>query len=116
MRKQFAVFTLLIVLVPSVQAFVYDEWQSITQPNGTTFTAHVFGDEISGNQFTADGYAFVYNASDEYYYYAELDLYGRLATNRRQYPSTPAFIQNLAEADQHRPDPAILHVGVLCEC
>ena len=76
MRKQFYVFTLLIVLASSVQAFVYDEWQSITQPDGTTFTAHVFGDEISGNQFTADGYAFVYNASDGYYYYAELDAQG----------------------------------------
>ena len=76
MRKHFAVLALLVALGSNVKALVFDEWQVRTQPDGTTFTAHFYGDEISSSQFTSDGYAFVYRASDGYYYYAELDAQG----------------------------------------
>ena len=79
MSKQAAVFMVLMALGIStgrVHAIVVDEWGPLNQPDGTTFTAHSVGDEVAGSMFTGDGYAFVYNHSDGYYYYAELDAQG----------------------------------------
>ena len=53
-----------------------DEWAPFTQPDGTTFVGHIFGDEIAVNWETADGYAFVYDPADDYLYYAQLDSNG----------------------------------------
>ena len=75
MRTYVAVLKLLIVMSSSVWAIGIDEWGLRTQPDGTTFEAHVFGDEFVGHQLTADGYEFVYG-SDGWYYYAELDAQG----------------------------------------
>ena len=79
MSKQAAVFMVFIALGLStgrVHAIVVDEWVPFTQPDGTTFTAHIVSDEVSGSMFTGDGYAFVYNDTDGYSYYAELDAQG----------------------------------------
>ena len=79
MSKQAAVLIVFIALGIStgrVLAIVVDEWVPFTQPDGTTFTAHIVSDEVAGSMFTGDGYAFVYNDTDGYSYYAELDAQG----------------------------------------
>lgn len=79
MSKQVAVLMVFIALEIStgrVHAIVVDEWVPFTQPDGTTFTAHIVSDEVAGSMFTGDGYAFVYNDTDGYSYYAELDAQG----------------------------------------
>ena len=75
MKTYLAVLTLLVVLSSSVWSIGIDEWGLRTQPDGTTFEAHVFGDEFAGHQLTADSYEFVYGI-DSWYYYAELDAQG----------------------------------------
>lgn len=74
MGKYSAALTLLVALSSSVWAISIDEVGLRAQPDGTTFEAHVFGDEFAGHQRTADGYEFVYG-SDGWYYYAELDTW-----------------------------------------
>ena len=56
MKTYPAVLTLLVVLSSIVWAIGVDEWGLRTQPDGTTFVYHVFGDEFAGHQLTADGY------------------------------------------------------------
>ena len=65
MKKLSAVLVLLVVLGSRIDAIAFDEWQPFTQPDGTTFTAHVFGDPFSISMFTADGYAFQPAALDK---------------------------------------------------
>ena len=75
MRIYLAVLTLLMTLSSGVCAIGIDVWGEVTQPDGTTFVYHAWGDEFGGNRETADGYAFVYG-SDGWAYYAELDARG----------------------------------------
>ena len=74
MRIYLAALTLLMALSSGVCAIGIDEWSEKIQPDGTTFEAHVFGDEFAGHKRTADGYEFVYSGG--WYYYAELDAQG----------------------------------------
>ena len=62
--------------VESAQGKTLDQWAPFTQPDGTVFGGHMFGDEIEINWVTADGYEFVYNHQDGYFYYAELNSQG----------------------------------------
>ena len=75
MRNYLAALTLLMALASSVWAIGINEWGLRAQPDGTTFEAHVFGDEFAGHKRTADGYEFVYG-SGGWWYYAELDARG----------------------------------------
>lgn len=77
MRRRYALLAVLIVVCAyPVHAIVIDQWAPFTQPDGTTFAAHISGDEFEINWVTGDGYAFVYNPDDGYLYYAELDSQG----------------------------------------
>ena len=79
MKSRYALLWVLITLgsnVGHVQAKTVDQVVPFTQPDGTTFGARVFGDEVEINWVTADGYEFVYNHEDGYFYYAELDSQG----------------------------------------
>ena len=62
MGKYSAALTLLVALSSIVWAISIDEVGLRAQPDGTTFEAHVFGDEFAGHQRTADGYEFVYGS------------------------------------------------------
>ena len=75
-RRYALIAVLMVVRTYEVHAIAVDEWAPFTQPDGTTFVGHVYGDEIAVNWETADGYAFVYNPADDYLYYAELDNTG----------------------------------------
>ena len=75
MRNYLAVLALLVALGSGVWSTGIDVWGEVTQPDGTTFVYHAWGDEFGGNRETADGYAFVYG-SDGWAYYAELDARG----------------------------------------
>ncbi len=75
-RRYALIAVLMVVRTYEVRAITVDEWAPFTQPDGTTFIGHVYGDEIEVNRETADGYAFVYNPADDYLYYAELDSNG----------------------------------------
>ena len=79
MRSGHALLWMLIALglsVGRVQAKTVDQVVPFTQPDGTIFSARVFGDELEINWVTADGYAFVDSPADDYLYYAELDSEG----------------------------------------
>ncbi len=74
MNSRYVVFSVLIASgssVGHVQAKTVDQVVPFTQPDGTTFGARVFGDELEINWVTADGYAFVDSPADDYLYYAE---------------------------------------------
>ena len=71
LSRLLAVLALLIALGFDVWAIEFiDEWGPRTQPDGTTFEAHRFGDKTF-----VDGYVVVYG-SDSWWYYAELDARG----------------------------------------
>ena len=59
MRNYLAVLALLVALRSGVWAIGFDVWGEATQPDGTTFVYHAWGDEFGGNRETAEGYAFV---------------------------------------------------------
>ena len=75
MRNHLVVLALLLSLGSGASASYINVWGEATQPDGTTFVYHAWGDEFGGNRETADGYVFVYG-SDGWYYYAELDARG----------------------------------------
>ena len=70
MRTYLAALTLLIALSSGVWAIGIDEVGLRTQPDGTTFEAHRYGDKMF-----VDGYVVV-RGSGGWYYYAELDARG----------------------------------------
>ena len=87
MKRRYALLWVLSALgsnVDPVQAKTVDQVVPFTQPDGTTFAARIFGDEVEITWVTADGYAFVDSPVDDYVYYAELDSQGeyRAATAR----------------------------------
>lgn len=51
-------------------------WIKYTQPNGVTFTGRTWGNEFEHFRETKDGYRFVLNPDDNYYYYARLGAKG----------------------------------------
>lgn len=51
-------------------------WKKYTQPNGVTFIGREWGDEFEYFWETQDGYRFVKNYNDGYYYYARLNAAG----------------------------------------
>ena len=48
------------------------------QPDKSSFTGYVYGDEFIHSYETEDGYTFVRNTDDHFYYYAELNAEGDL--------------------------------------
>ena len=53
-----------------------------TQPNGTTFTGRQWGDNFSRNSVTEDGYRFIENSDDRYFYFAKHDSGGDFRATR----------------------------------
>ncbi len=51
-------------------------WIKYTQPNGVTFIGRTWGNEFEHFRETKDGYRFVLNPDDGYYYYARLGAKG----------------------------------------
>ena len=98
MRNYLAVLALLVALGSSVWSTGIDVWGEVTQPDGTTFVYHAWGDEFGGNRETADGYAFVYG-SDGWAYYAELDSRGEYRASTHKVgiddPSSNGIPKNL---------------------
>ncbi|MFQ5605105.1 MAG: immune inhibitor A domain-containing protein [bacterium] len=69
------VITLACALMLSAALFatgVNTSWITFTQPDGTTFMGRTVGDEFESFSETQDGYRFVRNYENKYYYYAVL--------------------------------------------
>jgi len=56
--------------------YVDTGWIKYTQPNGVTFVGRAYGDEFEFFLETEDGYQFLPNDQDGYYYYAKLNSKG----------------------------------------
>jgi M6 family metalloprotease-like protein len=68
---------LLAVPAPDVDRY-------LSQPDGTRFAAHQWGDEWSNGWETSDGYSIVLSATDSRWYYAVTGTDGRLVAGMQQ--------------------------------
>ncbi len=109
MKSRYALLWVLIALglnAGHVQAKTVNQVVPFTQPDGTTFGARVFGDELEINWVTADGYAFVDSPTDDYLYYAELDSKGEYRASRAKVgiddPATHGIEKHLQRSDARR--------------
>lgn len=55
-----------------------DDSMTFYQPDESSFTGYVYGDEIIHFYETEGGYTFVRNTADHFYYYAEINAKGDL--------------------------------------
>ena len=69
-----------LVLVPHTANAINEEYgyRELSQPDGSTFTVRVYGDEFGLFMATTEGYV-IQNPTDKTYYYARYDAEGRAA-------------------------------------
>ncbi len=84
MNRLRTIVTCLVTLGTCGTAFPYYYDTGIitcVQPDSVEFRGREWGDELSSNGRTEDGYAFVWNRTDGYYYYAKLDSLGEFTSS-----------------------------------
>lgn len=108
----YTIATILIVTlamtsntVRAVSAYPYPI--SVTQPDGTTITVRIHGDEYFNYTTTSDGYPVV-RKSDGYYYYASYTMQGiQTTTTKAHNPATRTFVDKSIVGTLQRVDPSM---------
>jgi hypothetical protein len=107
MKLQIFICTFLFLVTLSFYVFAVTtdtgiiEWK---QPNGVTFMGRAWGDEFRFYMETDEGYRFIKNYVDGYYYYAVLDENGEFAPSEYKV----GIDQPFAESYQLEPSAAYL--------
>ena len=95
-RMFLAIFFIVLIGTASLFATYIDTGQiEFTQPNGANFIGRTWGDEFEHFSESKDGYRFVFNYENKYYYYAILNSKGDFVASNLKVGIDNPFILNI---------------------